>query len=161
MLTFIKSKHSGLIKQECSLASIIDTIIAQNYYRSGGKEVHIYKEVELNKIDSDALKLHVILNNLVSNSIKYSDSKKEERWVKIKTYRHETTAVSEVEDNGLGIKHTDRERIFDKFYMSGNNKHSSGIGLYLVKDAVTQMNGLIEVKSEPGLYSKFTISIPC
>ncbi|MDB4922151.1 HAMP domain-containing sensor histidine kinase [Mucilaginibacter sp.] len=160
MLIFIKSKHSGLIKEECSLTSIIDTIIAQNYYRNGGKAVHIYKEMELNKIDSDALKLHVILNNLVSNSIKYSDSKKEEQWVKIKTYRHGTTAIIEVEDNGLGIRENDQQRIFDKFYMSGNNKHSSGMGLYLVKDAVTQMNGHVEVKSEPGLYSKFTISIP-
>jgi len=81
--------------------------------------------------------------------------------VKVKTYQQEVTAVIEVEDNGLGIRQRDQERIFDKFYMVGNNKHSSGLGLYLVKDAVTQMNGRIEVKSEPGLYSKFIISIPC
>lgn len=54
-----------------------------------------------------------------------------------------------------------RKRIFDKFYMSGDNKKSSGIGLYLVKDAVTQLNGKIEVKSEPGEYSKFIVSVPC
>jgi signal transduction histidine kinase len=161
MMLFIQSKHSGLIKKECYLAAIIDNVIAQNHYRNGGKEVHIYKEIELNKIDSDALKLQVILNNLVSNSIKYSDSKKEEQWVRVKTYQQETNAVIEVEDNGLGIRQRDQERIFDKFYMSGNNKKSSGIGLYLVKDAVTQMNGRIEVKSELGLFSKFTISIPC
>lgn len=161
MMLFIQSKHSGFIKKECYLTSIIDDVIAQSHYRNNGKEVHIYKEVELNRIDGDALKLQVILNNLVSNSIKYCDTKKEEQWVKVKTYQQEKDAVIEVEDNGLGIRQKDQERIFDKFYMSGNNKNSSGIGLYLVKDAVTQMNGRIEVKSEPGLYSRFIISIPC
>lgn len=160
MMLFIQSKHSGFIKKECYLTSIIDNVIAQSHYRNAGKEVHIYKEVELNRIESDALKLQVILNNLVSNSIKYSDSKKEEQWVKVKTYQHNGSAIIEVEDNGLGIRQRDQERIFDKFYMSGNNKKSSGIGLYLVKDAVTQMNGRIEVQSEPGLFSKFIISIP-
>ena len=161
MMLFIQSKHSGFIKKECYLTSIIDDVIAQNHYRNGGKQIHIYKEVELNRIDSDALKLQVILSNLVSNAMKYSDPKKEEQWVKVKTYQQETTAVIEVEDNGLGIRKRDQERIFDKFYMSGDNKKSTGLGLYLVKDAITQMAGKIEVQSEPGIFSKFIISIPC
>lgn len=161
MMLFIQSKHSGLVKKECYLASIIDDVIAQNHYRNGGKEIEIFKEVALNKVESDALKLQVILNNLVSNAMKYSDPKKEKQWVKVKTYRRETITVIEVEDNGLGIRQRDQERIFDKFYMSGNNKKSSGLGLYLVKDAITQMAGKIEVQSEPGLFSRFIISIPC
>jgi signal transduction histidine kinase len=160
MLTFIKSKHTGVNKTECSLTSIVDNVIAQNNYHRGGKEVRFYKELELTEIQTDALKLQVILNNLVSNSIKYSDAKKPEQWVKVKSYRADAQAVIEVEDNGLGIRQKDQERIFDKFYMSGDNKRSSGIGLYLVKDAVTQLNGKIEVRSEPGLSSKFRVIIP-
>jgi signal transduction histidine kinase len=160
MLTFIKSKHIGINKAECSLTTIVDNVIAQNYYYNGSNEVHFYKELELTQIQSDALKLQVILNNLVSNSIKYSDSRKPERWVKVKSYRSDTLMIIEVEDNGLGIRQKDQERIFDKFYMSDDNKRSSGIGLYLVKDAVTQLNGKIEVRSEPGVSSKFMVSIP-
>ncbi|MDB5141323.1 MAG: His Kinase (phospho-acceptor) protein [Mucilaginibacter sp.] len=160
MLTFIKSKHTGVNKTECSLTAIVDNVISQNNYHNGGKEVRFYKELELTQIQSDALKLQVILNNLVSNSVKYSDSKKPEQWVKVKSYRSDTQVVIEVEDNGLGIRQKDQDRIFDKFYMSGDNKRSSGIGLYLVKDAVTQLNGKIEVRSEPGVCSKFMITIP-
>ena len=160
MLTFIKSKHSGVCKAECSLATIVDDVIAQNSYYNGDKEVKFYKELELTQVQGDALKLQVILNNLVSNSVKYCDTNKPERWVKVRTYRSETQVVIEVEDNGLGIRPKDQERIFDKFYMSGDNKKSSGIGLYLVKDAVTQLNGKIEVRSEPGVSSKFKVSIP-
>jgi len=160
MLTFIKSKHTGVNKTECSLTTIVDNVISQNNYCRGGREVRFYKELELTQIQSDALKLQVILNNLVSNSVKYSDSKKTEQWVKVKSYRSDTQVVIEVEDNGLGIRQKDQDRIFDKFYMSGDNKRSSGIGLYLVKDAVTQLNGKIEVRSEPGVCSKFMITIP-
>jgi signal transduction histidine kinase len=160
MLTFIRSKHIGVNKTECSLTTIVDNVISQNNYYSGGKEIMFYKELELTQIQSDALKLQVILNNLVSNSVKYSDWKKPEQWVKVKSYRSDTQMIIEVEDNGLGIRQKDQERIFDKFYMSGDNKRSSGIGLYLVKDAVTQLNGKIEVQSEPGLCSKFMVSIP-
>lgn len=160
MLTFIKSKHTGVSKAECSLTSIVDNVIAQNSHHNGGKPVHFYKELELTQIQSDALKLQVILNNLVSNSIKYSDTKKPEQWVKVKSYRSDKEMVIEVEDNGLGIRPKDQDRIFDKFYMSGDNKKSSGIGLYLVKDAVTQLDGKIEVRSEPGVSSKFKVIIP-
>jgi len=160
MLTFIKSKHTGVAKAECSLTSIVDNVIAQNSHHNGGRRVRFYKELELTQIQSDALKLQVILNNLVSNSIKYSDIKKPEQWVKVKSYRHDKEVVIEVEDNGLGIRQKDQDRIFDKFYMSGDNKKSSGIGLYLVKDAVTQLDGKIEVRSEPGVCSKFRVIIP-
>ncbi|HEY4322866.1 MAG TPA: HAMP domain-containing sensor histidine kinase [Mucilaginibacter sp.] len=161
MLTFIRSKHLGVVKEESSLVSIIDNVITHNHYRNDGKEIHFYKEIGVNEIYSDGLKLRVILNNLISNAVKYSDSKKEEQYVKVKTYLSETDTIIEVEDNGIGIRQKDQERIFDEFYTSGNNKKSSGIGLYLVKDAVTQINGRIEVESEPGLYSKFIVSIPC
>ena len=160
MLTFIKSKHIGVSKTECNLTTIVDNVIAQNNSYNGGKGVKFYKELELTQVLTDALKLQVILNNLVSNSVKYSDPNKPERWVKVKTYRSDTHMIIEVEDNGLGIRPKDQERIFDKFYMSGENKKSSGIGLYLVKDAVTQLNGKIEVCSEPGVSSKFKVSIP-
>jgi len=160
MLTFIQSKHTGLIKKECSLNMIIENVLTQNHYVKEGKEVHFYKELLLDQIESDSLKLQVILNNLVSNAVKYSDTKKDEQWVKVKTYRADSEAIIEIEDNGLGIRKNDQERIFDKFYLSGINKKSSGLGLYLVKDAVKQMNGRIQVKSEEGLYSRFTISIP-
>jgi signal transduction histidine kinase len=160
MLTFIKSKDTGLTKADCSLKTIVEDVIAQNKYRDDGKAIKFYKELELNNIESDALKLQVILNNLVSNAIKYRDKKKADQWVKVKTYRLQTNAVIEVEDNGVGIRPKDQERIFDKFYLLGDNKISSGIGLYLVKDAVNQMNGKIEVVSEPGISSKFRVSFP-
>lgn len=160
MLEFIRSKHNGLRIQDCSLLHIIDNVIALNSFKKGSREVQIYKDIGLSNIESDALKLQVILNNLVSNSIKYSDASKTEQWIKVKTYRANAEAVIEVEDNGLGIKKNDQDRIFDKFYFSGDNKHSSGIGLYLVKDAVSQLKGKIEVRSEPGISSTFMISLP-
>jgi len=160
MLTFVKSKHTGITITECNLNSIVDNVISQNSHHIDGKPVRFFKELELVQIQSDALKLQVILNNLVSNSIKYSDDKKPEQWVKVRSWRADNEVVIKVEDNGLGISKKDQELMFDKFYMSGDNKRSSGIGLYLVKDAVTQLGGRIELHSELGVYSKFRVIIP-
>ncbi len=90
MLAFLKSKHLGVVKKECSLATIIDNVITLNQYRHSGKEIQFYKEVGVNNIRCDALKLQVILNNLVSNSIKYSDAKKDEQWGKGKNLQIES-----------------------------------------------------------------------
>jgi signal transduction histidine kinase len=157
MLTFIKSKHLGLVKEEFSLAFIIDDVIT---HINHGNTIHFDKEIGVDKVCSDALKIRVILNNLISNAVKYSDPKKDDQCIKVKTYLSKTEIVIEVKDNGIGIRQSDQQRIFDEFYTSGDHEKSSGIGLYLVKDAITQMNGRIEVKSELGLYSKFTVSIP-
>jgi nitrogen-specific signal transduction histidine kinase len=75
MLVFIKSKHTGLVKNKCDLDEIIDNVFSQNHYMVNGKTVKFFKETELNNIESDALKLQVILNNLITNAVKYSDPK--------------------------------------------------------------------------------------
>ena len=162
MLSYIKSKDTGTgaNKTESSLLTIVDNVLSHFHCSNDGKRVNFYKEVELDRVSCDPLKVQVILNNLVSNSIKYSDPDKKEQWVKIKTYQSDTDVVVEVEDNGIGIRECESARIFDKFYSARPDSKSTGIGLFLVKDAVTKMNGSIELKSEFGLRTKFKVKIP-
>lgn len=159
MLSSIKSKHFGLIIVNCNLSTIIDDVIAQNQFSSEGKQIKYNLQLDLINIASDPLKLQVIFNNLISNAIKYSDPAKPEQWVKLKSYTHNSTVVIEVEDNGQGIKQIEKDKIFDKFYLSGKNAKSTGVGLFLVKEAIDQLNGTIEVTSAPGEFTKFTIKL--
>jgi len=160
MLASIKSNHLGLNIVDCDLRSIIDDVITQNQFTNEGKPIKYEKKIEINNIASDPLKLQVIFNNLVSNAIKYSDSSKAEQWVKIKTHLYNSTVIIEVEDNGQGIKQVEKDKIFVKFYLSGKNNKSTGVGLFLVKEAIDQLNGTIEVNSSPGEFTKFTIMLP-
>ena len=161
ILNSIKKAQDTTTRQLCDFTELVEDVITQNHFIENGGEVHFKTELEITRFHGDALKLKIVLNNLVSNAIKYADFTKPEVWVKIKTHHLQNNCVIEVEDNGIGIKNDDQRRIFEKYFMSAkNNKASTGLGLYLVNEAVKQMNGTIQVNSEPGTGSKFIINIP-
>jgi len=160
ILQSVKNKQAG-VEPACDLDQVIEDVVAQNNYSNNGRKLRYYRDVVVKNVNCDALKLKIVLNNLVSNAIKYSDLDKNESWIRIKAYRTESDCVIEVEDNGIGIKGDDKEHIFEKFFAAHQSQESTGIGLYLTKDAVQQMHGTINVNSEYGIGTKFTINIPC
>ena len=66
----------------------------------------------------------------------------------------------QVEDNGIGIPYNIQSKVFDMFYRGNEKSDGSGIGLYIVKQAVQKLNGLILLESEPEKGSKFTLKLP-
>jgi signal transduction histidine kinase len=160
ILLTIKNKKDTSDTKECNLVDIIEDVLSQNNYSTNGKKLRYYQEIDVKTIDCDDIKLKVILNNLISNAIKYSDPQKPDSWIKIRTYRLNYNCVIEVEDNGIGIKGMDKTKIFKKFYSGKQSQDSSGIGLYLTKDAVKQLGGSITVSSDYMIGSKFAIEIP-
>jgi two-component system sensor histidine kinase/response regulator len=65
-----------------------------------------------------------------------------------------------IEDNGIGIQEQSLENIFQMFFRSTKNATGLGIGLYIVKEAVSRLCGTIEVKSEFGVGTAFYLQIP-
>lgn len=111
----------------------------------------------------DFEKLDKVLFNLLSNAIKYTPENKQ---VELSAYSIQDegvdTLIVKVADEGIGIDPKEVGRIFTKFY---NNKNrvgyeSNGIGLSLTKDLVTLHHGTIQVESEPGKGSIFTVKLP-
>lgn len=115
----------------------------------------------------DGARVETILINLVTNAIKYSDTRKDSRWIRLGAEWDETEGACRVcvEDNGLGIEEDEREHIFERFYrgrrVSRSRAAGSGLGLSIASQAVRQMGGRIWVeRSEPGSGSTFCFSIP-
>lgn len=108
----------------------------------------------------DSFHIGIVLGNLISNAVKYQDLKKPNPWVKI----HVTTALQEcrivVEDNGLGIPQAHQGRIFELFYRASSQSFGSGLGLYITRNAVEKMGGSIEMHSEEGTGTRFTVVLP-
>jgi signal transduction histidine kinase len=102
----------------------------------------------------------VILNNLISNAIRYSNPQAEEPFVEVKIYFDSCGARLCVKDNGIGIDEAHHEKIFDMFYRVSKRSNGSGLGLYLVKETVQTLNGTIEFNSEPNLGTRFLIFLP-
>jgi PAS domain S-box-containing protein len=109
---------------------------------------------------SDPGRIQIILNNLISNSIKYIDLKKDEPFISIKVDVNAREARIIVEDNGEGILPEMQGRIFDMFVRATEHSSGSGLGLYIVKEVVDKLNGKIKVHSEFGKGSVFTVTLP-
>jgi PAS domain S-box-containing protein len=109
---------------------------------------------------SDKKRLSIILNNLISNAIKYQDVKKQSPYVKVIIKTDDDKAILVVEDNGIGIAHKDHEKIFEMFYRASKLSAGSGLGMYIVKETIDKLNGTIQLASQPHVGTRFLIVIP-
>jgi signal transduction histidine kinase len=109
---------------------------------------------------SDPRRLEMIFNNLISNAIKYYDARKPNPYIRVGITADVTQAEIVLADNGLGIGSEHHTKIFDMFYRTGDHVQSSGLGLYVVKDAITKLGGTITLQSTLGEGSTFRIRIP-
>jgi len=111
------------------------------------------------KLKTDKSRLTVILNNLVSNAIKYRDPEKKDRSVTISAKNGEGSVKIEVSDNGVGIEPQYLDRIFDMFFRASANSKGSGLGLYIVKETLEKLGGKVDCQSTYRSGSKFTVTL--
>jgi signal transduction histidine kinase len=108
---------------------------------------------------SDRNRLQIILNNLISNSIKYRHpSRKPEITLDVATSGKGINI--DLSDNGIGIPENQQDKIFDMFYRSNDKSSGSGLGLYIVRETVKKLDGSISVQSEVNTGTQFHISLP-
>jgi PAS domain S-box-containing protein len=120
----------------------------------------IYESDLDSKIRLDTFRLNVILNNLIANAIKYCDTRKSERFLKL-IVRHSVNGLQIVlKDNGIGIMKEHQSRVFNMFYRANDLSQGAGLGLYIVKQAVDKLGGVIFLDSEENEGTTFTITIP-
>lgn len=109
------------------------------------------------RIFTDSERLHTVLTNILSNSIKYHNYNQKNPWIRVMSKREEGGILLTIADNGLGIEKRHLNRIFEMFYRANKSSTGSGLGLYLVKDAISVMKGSIEIQSEKDMGTDFTI----
>jgi signal transduction histidine kinase len=122
-------------------------------------EIELPDEPLILKIDKDSISQ--VLLNLLNNAVKYSD---EEKHILVKVQKDSTSASISIADRGVGIPKDELKKIFDKFYRVSTARtketRGSGLGLTLAKHIVEAHGGTIEVESEVGKGSIFTVRIP-
>ncbi|MBP6511917.1 MAG: PAS domain S-box protein [Bacteroidia bacterium] len=137
--------------------------ITQNLKYMGGINRIVDIQVEVNeksKFFSDKSRLNIILNNLVSNAIRYQNEQTPNPFVNIKIDTSDTETGIIIKDNGIGISAESHAKVFEMFYRVSEASVGSGLGLYIVKEAVEKLHGEIELESAPGTGSIFKIRIP-
>lgn len=160
IIDYSRNKKAKTTITTVSLTQIIEEAITQNQYRQEIKNITINKNFQIDSILSDELKLKIIINNILTNAIKYSDMEKEKPFITINSFEDQDGNNITIEDNGIGIKKEYQTKIFEMFFVTNNNNKGSGLGLYLVKDAIENLGGSIEITSELKLGTKFSIKLP-
>lgn len=121
-------------------------------------ELTVQVEPDLPFIRVDVEALEEALLNLLNNAVKYTGEKKR---ITLKASMQRGYIVLEVQDNGIGINPADRKRIFEKFYRAdvllSRKTEGSGLGLTIVKHIMDAHEGKIQVESELGVGSKFSL----
>lgn len=109
---------------------------------------------------SDEFRLEVIMNNLISNAVKYQQDENEDKFVEIDVLTEGPGATVRVRDNGIGIPENHMQNIFDMFYRATSEKEGVGIGLYLVKESIEKLEGTVHVDSQPNKGTVFEVKVP-
>lgn len=148
---------------DLDLHVLIDDVVRnmriQAERRGGGIEVAF--GAALHRLQGDRIHLTNVLQNLIDNAIKYAAR---EPRIQVRTRSDHQGIAVEVQDNGIGIPRAEQRRIFEKLYRvpTGNvhNVKGFGLGLSYVRAVVQRHGGRIQVASEPGQGSTFTITLP-
>ncbi|MBD1888560.1 sensor histidine kinase [Coleofasciculus sp. FACHB-SPT9] len=112
------------------------------------------------KVLTDALRLQQIVTNLLSNAIRYTETGSVQLTCQMLSDNRWSIAVS---DTGIGIAPEDQSRVFDPFFQAGTRDRmpdSTGLGLAIVAQLVNLMQGKIELVSQVGVGSTFTVILP-
>lgn len=111
-------------------------------------------------IRGDETRLEQVILNLLTNAFKWS---RPEGKITLRAGEKDASLVIEIQDEGAGISEKDKERIFDAYYRTEDDRQridGLGLGLALCKTIVEAHNGEIRVESEKGKGSTFSFSIP-
>ncbi len=145
------------------LKAMIQQVVAEMQPKANEKKLEFAAEGldrDLPQVWADPERVHQALVNLISNAIKYTDKGS----VKVRADFSLSVVRVSVIDTGVGIPKDEIAHLFEKFYRASNADNSgaqgTGLGLYITKQIIELMGGLIQVDSEIGKGSVFSFSLP-
>lgn len=148
--------------ESIQLQAIVDDVLSSLRLKYSSREIDFSSDItDDTSVWVDRASLRVILQNIVDNSIKYSEGVAK---IKIVASSKDDKTLFSVEDEGVGIDHCEQKRVFDKFYrVTSAYRQTSqgyGIGLYHVRTLVERNGGSIKLWSAPRQGTKITVTLP-
>jgi signal transduction histidine kinase len=160
IIDYSRNARTEIIKEPIDLRAITNNIFEKLKYLNGTSTIVLKDSIVQNDIFSDKSRLSVILNNIFSNAIKYSDPDRSENWIEISSFLEGQSVCIEVKDNGIGIRKDQLDKVFDMFFRASDASDGPGLGLYIVKEMIDKLGGEISVSSKEKEGTSFTISLP-
>lgn len=159
----ISRLESGKIHINRQLFNLSDLLkaVEEETKATVNSHITVFGSIRSVQVNADRDKIEQVINNLISNAVKYSPAGST---IRISCTSDDTFAYVSVKDQGKGIKTEDIAHIFDRYYRVEGEEMQSisgfGIGLYLCSEIITHHQGFISVKSHIGSGSDFVFSLP-
>jgi signal transduction histidine kinase len=157
--------HSKNLKLDVKIEKIDLELLIENSFKDldylkGADTIIKHLDISSEAFFSDKWRIGEIFRNLISNSIKYRDFEKPNAEIRIKVQTNPDRSIITFSDNGIGISVADQNKIFDMFYRASVQSDGSGLGLYIVKNAVEKIGGLLKITSQLGKGTTFELKLP-
>jgi PAS domain S-box-containing protein len=153
-------REHGPSTEQVQLAAVVHDVLLdlEPLVRSVGAQLDV-EVADCPPITFSEKNLRSVVYNLLSNAVKYRAPERPPL-VKVRAHCTDHHVLLVVQDNGLGISETGQRKLFGMFQRLHDHVEGSGIGLYMVKRMVENVGGRIEVESEVGAGSTFTVYFP-
>lgn len=159
-LSKIETNKTELIKELIDVNELIKEVVNDYLFQEKNHPI-LFDAKELPLVYADKHKIIQVIDNLVSNAIKYSPQGGK---VLVSAELQNEEVLISVRDHGIGIDNNHLHKIFDRYYriddLQVKNASGFGIGLYLCADIVERHHGEIGLESEPGKGSRFFFTLP-
>lgn len=161
IIDYSRNSRVEVKRIDTNLYELVNDVVENLRHAEGSENIFVKYDIPKDlDLKTDAGRLKVVLNNLIGNSIKYSDAEKVNQFISVKTSQAQDQVSIFIEDNGLGISQEHHSKIFDMFYRASEKSQGSGLGLYIVRETVQKLGGIISFESTLGRGTKFEIVIP-
>lgn len=160
VIEYYQNSRAEALPESISFKGLIDEMLEG--FKPQNTQIIYDTHVEQDVVfKGDSFRISVILNNLISNAVKYQRTEEMEPKINIAVKVNANKALISISDNGIGILHEHLDQIFKLFFRAKNTKRTgTGIGLYIVKEALNKIGGAIAVRSKVGEGTQFDITIP-
>lgn len=161
IIHFYQNAQTETSFKEVDLRETVDAIVKQYRGYENTSDIQINVEIISSGVfQTDDYRWRIILGNLLSNAIQYQDENKHERKIDINIIQNSEKAVLRFEENGVGMSTETLQQVRDMLAGSERKTLGSGLGLYLIREAVRRLSGIIKVESVQGSGVAVTIEIP-
>jgi len=154
-----RNSRLGIQKNKIAIKSLLNEVFELHMHNNVKK--NIIKDIEIEEkypLITDKNRLKVILNNIISNSIRYSNG--HDPIIKVGVNISKQLAKITIRDNGKGIQKKHIKNIFRMFYRATDVNAGSGLGLYIVKETIDKLSGTIVIDSNEKEGTSVTLEIP-
>lgn len=156
-----RTRNFEVKKEEFNISETVEVIWELIRHAPEAKGIDLILDMPRDlQVVTDKRRIIGMLNNLITNSIRYHDKAKTKRFIKVSGRVDNGWLHLSVEDNGSGIEPEFQDKVFDMFYRASNMMGGSGLGLFTVKESVDKLAGEIVLDSTFGKGSVFRVKIP-